>query len=108
MTEYCVLAEAEGRSLLLLRPLTGRTHQIRVHLASVGAPVTGDDLYGKRSELIKRQALHCAVTEFPHPADGRTVTVAAPLPDDMARLTEELFPEIDTDSVIEREVLGED
>ena len=108
VTEYCVLAEAEGRSLLLLRPLTGRTHQIRVHLASVGAPVTGDDLYGKRSELIKRQALHCAVTEFPHPADGRTVTVAAPLPDDMARLTEELFPEIDTDSVIEREVLGED
>ncbi len=108
VTEYRVLAENGEKSFFLLRPLTGRTHQIRVHLASVGAPVTGDDMYGKSSELIKRQALHCAVTEFPHPSDGRLITVAAPLPDDMVRLTEELFPGFDPDPVIEREVLGED
>ena len=92
VTGYRVLAESGGRSLVELRPLTGRTHQIRVHLASLGAPVTGDDLYGSPSPLIARQALHCAATVFPHPATGAETEVRAPLFDDMKKLTDSLFP----------------
>ncbi len=97
LTEYRVVAENGKRSLVALRPLTGRTHQIRVHLASLGAPITGDDLYGSPSPLIGRQALHCAATSFPHPSTGETVSVRAPLPDDMGELIRSAFPGFLTD-----------
>ena len=82
-TEYELLGSARGRSLLLLRPVTGRTHQIRVHLAAVGLPIVGDHVYGKRGADGGRQLLHAWQLEVPHPAGGR-LTVTAPLADDMA------------------------
>ena len=94
-TGYRVIAEGDGRSLLVLRPLTGRTHQIRVHLSHIGHPVTGDDMYGTRSEAIGRQALHCVLTSFPHPATGETETVFAPLFPDMEELIKTDFPDVD-------------
>ncbi len=79
-TEYETLAAVRGRSLLLVKPLTGRTHQIRVHLAAIGAPVAGDDLYGRGPG--PRHLLHAWRIAVPHPRGGE-LTVTAPLPRDM-------------------------
>lgn len=87
-TEYTVLASGGGVSYLLLKPLTGRTHQLRVHLASIGHPICGDDLYGKASPLIDRQALHAHKLTFSRPSDNKYITVEAPLPNDILRLIE--------------------
>ena len=84
-TEYGVLRAANGYAYLQFRLLTGRTHQIRVHMAHIGYPVLGDPLYGTSSPLIARQALHCWSLGFLHPADGRHIRVTAPLPEDMQR-----------------------
>ncbi|MBO8140815.1 MAG: RluA family pseudouridine synthase [Firmicutes bacterium] len=66
---------------------TGRTHQIRVHLAHLGHPLLGDGLYGKTIPgVAERQALHAARVEFPHPADGRRMRFESPLPADLAEL----------------------
>ncbi|MDR0876236.1 MAG: RluA family pseudouridine synthase [Clostridiales Family XIII bacterium] len=89
-TEYEALgffAYGEDRfSLVRLRLLTGRTHQIRVHLAAIGHPVLGDTLYGAASSLIGRQALHASEISFAHPKDGRPLNFSSPLPEDMALL----------------------
>lgn len=92
-TEYNTVAVSkDGKySLVVLRPLTGRTHQIRVHMSYIGTPLVGDFLYGERSELIDRHALHAARMTFAHPADGRSITVSAPLPDDFTALCEKLI-----------------
>ncbi|GAB4320837.1 MAG: RluA family pseudouridine synthase [Dehalococcoidia bacterium] len=82
-TEYELLGSARGRSLVLLKPVTGRTHQIRVHLAAVGLPIVGDHVYGKRGAREGRQLLHAWQLEVPHPAGGRLL-VTAPLAEDMA------------------------
>lgn len=65
---------------------TGRTHQIRVHLAHIGHPIMGDDLYGGKLDLINRQALHCASVEIKHPLTGEMLTITSPMPTDMKRL----------------------
>jgi 23S rRNA pseudouridine1911/1915/1917 synthase len=59
LTEYFVLSSNEKMSLVLVKPKTGRTHQIRVHMSYIGHPILGDTLYGGTNEQIKRQALHC-------------------------------------------------
>ncbi|MBR3640018.1 MAG: RluA family pseudouridine synthase [Clostridia bacterium] len=105
VTRYRVIASQNEKSLLLVTPETGRTHQIRVHAAHAGRPLTGDGLYGTASPLIGRQALHCAATVFPHPATGNTVTVTAPLPDDMAELTAGLFPGFDLEKTLKEETV---
>ena len=87
-TEYTVLCAKNGMSVVRLHPLTGRTHQIRVHLASIGHPIVGDELYGRNSELIDRQALHAEGLTFSVPSDSTKITVTAPLPKDMKRLAE--------------------
>jgi 23S rRNA pseudouridine1911/1915/1917 synthase len=77
---------------------TGRTHQVRVHLAHIGCPVVGDPVYGRRRnsagpESLKsfgRQALHAAILEFRHPKTGREMRFASELPQDMARLVAQL------------------
>ena len=92
-TEVVPLAWSDGYSLLRLIPHTGRTHQLRVHLASVGHPLLGDDLYGGRTDLIGRHALHAAVLTFPVPGTDEMMTVRAPLPDDMKALVEGLGEE---------------
>jgi 23S rRNA pseudouridine1911/1915/1917 synthase len=71
-------------SLVEVEPLTGRTHQIRVHFASIGHPVVGDRLYGKASPLVGRQFLHAWRLGFRLPASGRYQEFESPLPGDLA------------------------
>lgn len=78
-----VLERVEGHVLVRVRPHTGRTHQIRVHLAHLHAPILGDQVYGRTSPLIERQALHAFALTIPHPHDGQTVTFKARVPADM-------------------------
>jgi 23S rRNA pseudouridine1911/1915/1917 synthase len=93
LTLYRVLAVGGGHTLVEAHPLTGRTHQLRVHFASVGHPITGDDLYGSPSSVIDRHALHAHTLSFPHPKTQERMTLTAPLPADMKRLIEAFFPE---------------
>ena len=91
-TEYRVLLRGEGHTLVEAHPITGRTHQLRVHFASLGHPITGDDLYGTPSPLIPRHALHAAALVFPRPSDGEELCVRAPIPADLAHLLTVCFP----------------
>ena len=107
-TEFCVVQRVPARkhlpamSLVRCRPITGRMHQIRVHLAHLGHPIVGDKIYGgdetrylrfiahgwtpelARELILPRHALHACALDFP--AGGRTVCVESPLPEDMAAL----------------------
>ncbi len=84
-TRYRVREEIESGkySLLEVEPVTGRTHQIRVHLAAIGHPVVGDATYGRRSDAIGRQFLHAHKLAFAMPLGGRTVEFQSPLPADL-------------------------
>lgn len=86
-TEYQVLASGAGHALLRVTPVTGRTHQIRVHMAHIGHPLAGDDLYGGSTARMQRHALHCGQLRFEIPISGQTCCVGSPLPQDMAQLT---------------------
>jgi 23S rRNA pseudouridine1911/1915/1917 synthase len=92
ITKYRVREElAGGRySLLEVEPVTGRTHQIRVHMAALGHPIAGDATYGKRSDIIARQALHASKLAFAMPLGGRAVEFESPLPSDMREALERL------------------
>jgi 23S rRNA pseudouridine1911/1915/1917 synthase len=82
-----------GLSWLEVRPETGRTHQIRVHLASVGMPIVGDPTYGRgrrRVRGLERPALHAGVLGFDHPTSGERMRFEAPPPPDLARVLERL------------------
>ena len=70
-------------TLLEASPITGRTHQIRVHFASTGHAIIGDLIYGKASRLVQRQFLHAWRLTLRHPADGRELTFEAPLTPDL-------------------------
>jgi len=82
-TRYRTREEVDGFALLEVEPVTGRTHQIRVHLAAVGHPVVGDSVYGKRSDLVGRQFLHAWRLAFDLPSSGRRVEFESPLPADL-------------------------
>jgi 23S rRNA pseudouridine1911/1915/1917 synthase len=106
VTRVTIVERASGCALVACRPVTGRQHQIRVHLAAVGHPIVGDKLYAHGDEAfmrfcdrdpagiaeeelrrefgLARQALHAASITFPHPVTGAPVTVESPLPADMA------------------------
>ena len=83
ITHYRRLAYHDGLSLLSLHLETGRTHQIRVHLKSIGHPLIGDFLYNPTDTTIKRQALHSYRLTFSHPITGESFVLTTPLPDDM-------------------------
>ncbi len=84
-TNYTCLYKCGGHTIVAAEPVTGRTHQLRVHFSSIGHPITGDELYGGSREFIGRQALHAYRLTFP--ASSGTVTVTAPIPDDILKLT---------------------
>lgn len=75
--------EEPGVSLIRCHPITGRTHQIRVHVSHVGHPIVGDDIYGPKLPLMPRQALHARSIAFDHPITGQQVLIIAPVPADM-------------------------
>jgi len=90
-TRFTLERSLEGFSLLRLRLDTGRTHQIRVHLRSIGHPVAGDPEYGTAGLLgLERQFLHATRLAFPHPVSGEPVEVHSPLPDDLRAALEQL------------------
>jgi 23S rRNA pseudouridine1911/1915/1917 synthase len=93
VTHYRVLASTDEAALLDVRLETGRTHQIRVHLAHLGLPVVGDPTYGGKGDLAKRLELdrpflHARHLEFPHPDDGRIVRVDDDIPAELAEALE--------------------
>jgi 23S rRNA pseudouridine1911/1915/1917 synthase len=89
-TFYKVREEFKGMSFLEIRPVTGRTHQIRVHLAAAGHPLAGDSRYGRRREQPKfpRLFLHAHRLSFIHPGTGERVEFTSDLPDDLRSLLE--------------------
>ncbi len=100
VTDYEVLENLEGHTLLAVYPLTGRQHQIRVHLASLGHPLWGDLIYQDESLFLRyaahgcrldpglppRHGLHAERVRFLHPASGRELEISAPLPEDLAQV----------------------
>lgn len=82
----------DGLSLVQLQLETGRTHQIRVHMTSIGHPLIGDTLYNPETALMNRQALHSYRLAFTHPVTGASLEFTSPLPEDMA----EFFPDCNT------------
>jgi len=89
-TVYKSLFSSEHYSVILASPVTGRTHQLRVHFSSIGHPIVGDTLYGVENDVMSRQALHAVALRFPLPSDGANKTVYAPLCPDMLKLCEEI------------------
>ena len=104
VTHYRVLERFRGHTHVRVRLETGRTHQIRVHLAHAGFPIVGDPLYGRRRAIpagatpalaealrvFRRQALHATRLAFTHPSTGREIEVTAEVPADFAKLLEAL------------------
>ena len=86
-TIYETIETFKNASLLKLKLLTGRTHQIRVHLTAIGHPIIGDDMYSKKIDpRMKRQALHCFRLNIVHPVTKELLNLEAPLPPDMVLL----------------------
>ena len=100
VTRWSVTERFPGATLLTLHPETGRTHQLRVHLAALGHPIVGDAVYGGRRRppagtppllaTFPRQALHAAEVAFAHPRTGVPTTIRAPIPADIGELLDAL------------------
>jgi 23S rRNA pseudouridine1911/1915/1917 synthase len=100
VTRWEVAERLAGATVLRLFPKTGRTHQLRVHLAALGHPIVGDAVYGGRQQRARgvsdavaaalaacpRQALHARRLRFRHPRHGRDVEISSTLPDDLRRV----------------------
>jgi 23S rRNA pseudouridine1911/1915/1917 synthase len=102
ITQFEVLKRLHSATLVKIRIITGRTHQIRVHFSSRGHPVLGDKTYGKKTELIigdksigfPRQMLHACSIKLEHPVSGMPVEFTAPMPADMEKAVKELSDEL--------------
>ena len=88
VTSYRVVRRYDGHALLEVFPETGRTHQIRVHLAYLGHPLLGDSVYGGRSKLLPRQFLHAHLLGMRHPSSGEYLEFTSDLPRDLERAVE--------------------
>ena len=89
-TRYSVLKYFKGYTLLEVTLETGRTHQIRVHMAATGFPVVGDAVYGKKSDIVARQFVHASRLGFNLPSNGKRVEFIAPLPVDLEEAVKRL------------------
>lgn len=89
VTHYQPIAWSDHHTFLLLRLETGRTHQIRCHMSSIGHPLAGDDLYGGSRSLIERQALHCRDFGFFHPFEQKKYDFHTQVPDDFLKIIRE-------------------
>jgi len=86
VTHWAAIRNDGKNTLLRIKLETGRTHQIRVHFAHLGAALIGDTMYGERDERIAHQALHCCYCKFTHPVTGETVELEAEPPEDFKKL----------------------
>lgn len=90
-THFKVLERGQTGALIEARPLTGRTHQVRVHLSALGFPLLGDILYGaQQTDLIARPPLHALSLAFVHPTSGERVLYSLTYPNDMRRLMDRM------------------
>ena len=89
-TEYRVIKYIGGYTLLEVKPETGRTHQIRVHLAAIGYPVVGDKVYGVKSPFLSRQFIHASRLGFKLPSTGKYMEFKSELPPDLAQALEDI------------------
>jgi 23S rRNA pseudouridine1911/1915/1917 synthase len=90
VTNFEVVEMLPRHALMRVSLETGRTHQIRVHLAAIDLPVAGDPVYGVEGDLgLERQFLHAARLAFPHPMTGEAVEVESPLPADLKAALEQ-------------------
>jgi 23S rRNA pseudouridine1911/1915/1917 synthase len=90
ISRYKVIKRLDGFTYVEVYPKTGRTHQIRVHLASIGHPIVGDELYGKKArKLAARSLLHAHRIAFEHPATNLPVSLEAPIPNDFTEFIDE-------------------
>ena len=89
-TEYRVIKYIGNYTLLEVMPETGRTHQIRVHLAAIGYPVVGDKVYGVKSPYLSRQFMHASRLGFKHPSTGEYVEFTSELPQDLEQALMEI------------------
>jgi len=85
-TQYRVIRYMDNYTLLEVTMETGRTHQIRVHLAAIGHPVAGDEVYGVRSSFLERQFLHACRLGFKLPSTGEYVEFTSELPSDLTQV----------------------
>lgn len=92
VTEYKVIEKFEQHALIAAYPHTGRTHQIRLHLAFLGCPIVGDRIYGHRKQILDadRQMLHAYQIEFILPGESSPKIFQAPIPEDMSQLLKQL------------------
>ena len=90
VTRYTVLEYPAGHSLVEVKPTTGRTHQIRVHLSSLGHPLIGDAVYGQAHTGLDRHFLHAKILGFEHPSTGATVEFRAELPAELREFLKNL------------------
>ena len=80
LTHYRVVGEAGPLTRVALEPITGRTHQLRVHLASLGCPIAGDPFYGLEGDPLPRMMLHACRLALPHPLTGEPLVFESPVP----------------------------
>ncbi len=88
-TAYRLLAHGQKYSAVIAEPKTGRTHQLRVHFSCIGYPIVGDNMYGKVSDVISRQALHAFELTFAHPYTKEKMTFRAPVSQDILGVAEQ-------------------
>ena len=91
-TAYRVVARYEGYTLVEVRPVTGRTHQVRVHMASIGHPLAGDATYGRPIPTLRRHFLHAQTLGFEHPSSGKRVELTSDLPPELRDFLDTLKP----------------
>ena len=100
ITHYKNLFSNDKYSALELSLETGRTHQIRVHMSSIGHPLVGDDLYGGNRELMNRQALHCFYIKFKNQISGKIIECSCELPSDMNLFIEKYLSGFRSDNIV--------